>query len=288
MRYISPVDAAIEAATEPTLPPMPLIRRVVTCSGCGTQGLTYTKCLTRVKYQLMSIFVIKFDVQNFDFLKFRESGRSKRDPRWALFKTVLVSVHWNVKHMVDDKYYNINWFPASVTVPHISWKNHSMNPKRRCADYCMWRAMTSFVTGNWFPYKKYLILPPPFELQWLWKWQTTCWVSNIIKTTFDNIFTFSCGLLSISMWQWRLPSSRLAIASFVIRLPQSNSIPERPSANYSPHADPWDESKTGYKFIWSLCRLYWEAITSGKHYTWQHTTGSTINSAYAKINRMYA
>lgn len=39
--YISVVDAAVEAAVEPTLPPMPLIRRVVTCSGCGVQGHRY-------------------------------------------------------------------------------------------------------------------------------------------------------------------------------------------------------------------------------------------------------
>ena len=48
-RYISPIDAAVKAAVEPTLPPMPLIRRVVTCSGCGIQGHTYTKCPTRAR-----------------------------------------------------------------------------------------------------------------------------------------------------------------------------------------------------------------------------------------------
>jgi hypothetical protein len=49
MEYISAMDATIEAAVEPTLPPMPLIRRVVTCSGCGIHGHRYPKCPTRVK-----------------------------------------------------------------------------------------------------------------------------------------------------------------------------------------------------------------------------------------------
>lgn len=75
----SAMDATVEAAVEPTLPPMPLIRRVVTCSGCGTQGHRYPKCPTRVS-QFMLIVVIKCDVENFDFLKFQESGRSNRDP----------------------------------------------------------------------------------------------------------------------------------------------------------------------------------------------------------------
>lgn len=48
-RYISPMDAALEAVVVPTLPPMPLIRRVVTCSGCGIQGHTYTTCPTRAR-----------------------------------------------------------------------------------------------------------------------------------------------------------------------------------------------------------------------------------------------
>jgi hypothetical protein len=46
---ISAMDATVEAAVEPTLPPMPLIRRVVTCSGCGIQGHIYPKCPTRVR-----------------------------------------------------------------------------------------------------------------------------------------------------------------------------------------------------------------------------------------------
>jgi hypothetical protein len=49
MEYISPMDAAVEAVVEPTLPPMPLIRRVVTCSGCGIRGHTYTTCPTRAR-----------------------------------------------------------------------------------------------------------------------------------------------------------------------------------------------------------------------------------------------
>jgi hypothetical protein len=49
MGYISAMDATVEAAVEPTLPPMPLIRRVVTCSGCGIQGHRYPKCATGVR-----------------------------------------------------------------------------------------------------------------------------------------------------------------------------------------------------------------------------------------------
>jgi hypothetical protein len=49
MEDIYPMDAAVEVAVEPTLPPMPLIRRVVTCSGCGIQGHTYTTCPTRFR-----------------------------------------------------------------------------------------------------------------------------------------------------------------------------------------------------------------------------------------------
>jgi hypothetical protein len=33
--------------TEPTLPCVPLVRRQVTCSGCGIKGHTYSKCPTR-------------------------------------------------------------------------------------------------------------------------------------------------------------------------------------------------------------------------------------------------
>jgi hypothetical protein len=49
MEDIYLMDTAVEVAVEPTLPPMPLIRRVVTCSGCGIQGHTYTTCPTRFR-----------------------------------------------------------------------------------------------------------------------------------------------------------------------------------------------------------------------------------------------
>jgi hypothetical protein len=49
MEDIYPMDAAVEVSVEPTLLPMPLIRRVVTCSGCGIQGHTYTTCPTRFR-----------------------------------------------------------------------------------------------------------------------------------------------------------------------------------------------------------------------------------------------
>ena len=48
-RCISPMDAAVEAVVEPTLPPMSLMWRVVTCSGCGIQGHTYNTCPTRAR-----------------------------------------------------------------------------------------------------------------------------------------------------------------------------------------------------------------------------------------------
>jgi hypothetical protein len=74
--YISAMDVTVEAAVEPTLPPMPLISRVVTCSGWEILNV-----LRVLDSQFVLIFVIKCDVQNLDFLKFQESGRSNGDPR---------------------------------------------------------------------------------------------------------------------------------------------------------------------------------------------------------------
>lgn len=46
---ISLPEVPAKPVTEPTLPSMPLVRRQVTCSGCGTRGHTYSRCPTRVQ-----------------------------------------------------------------------------------------------------------------------------------------------------------------------------------------------------------------------------------------------
>lgn len=46
---ISLPEVPAKPVVEPTLPSMPLVRRQVTCSGCGTKGHTYSKCPTRVQ-----------------------------------------------------------------------------------------------------------------------------------------------------------------------------------------------------------------------------------------------
>jgi hypothetical protein len=46
---ISLPEMPVEQPTEPALPSMPIVRRQITCSGCGIKGHTYIKCPTRVK-----------------------------------------------------------------------------------------------------------------------------------------------------------------------------------------------------------------------------------------------
>lgn len=46
---ISLPEVPAKQVTEPTLPSMPLVRRQMTCSGCGIKGHTYSKCPIRVQ-----------------------------------------------------------------------------------------------------------------------------------------------------------------------------------------------------------------------------------------------
>lgn len=46
---ISLPEVPEEPPAEPALPSMPIVRRQVTCSGCGINGHTYVKCPTRIK-----------------------------------------------------------------------------------------------------------------------------------------------------------------------------------------------------------------------------------------------
>ena len=46
---ISLPEVPAKPVAEPALPSMPLVRRQVTCSGCGIKGHTYLKCPTRVQ-----------------------------------------------------------------------------------------------------------------------------------------------------------------------------------------------------------------------------------------------
>lgn len=53
---ISLLEVPEEPPVEPALPSMPMVRRQVTCSGCGIKGHTYVKCPTRIKWQNLSYF----------------------------------------------------------------------------------------------------------------------------------------------------------------------------------------------------------------------------------------
>lgn len=53
---ISLLEVPEEPPVEPALPSMPMVRRQVTCPGCGIKGHTYVKCPTRIKWQNLSYF----------------------------------------------------------------------------------------------------------------------------------------------------------------------------------------------------------------------------------------
>jgi hypothetical protein len=103
MRWnIYPVDAAVEVAIEPTLPPIPLIRRVVTCSVCEIQGIHILNVLRVVDSQLMFIFVIKYDVQKIFASAAYEVLETVASRRYTI--TRLLETHAQANHLTAASY----------------------------------------------------------------------------------------------------------------------------------------------------------------------------------------